>query len=595
MARRLLIDDPRQLDIKRKIGSTRVGSPPIRRVTLSTVDSHGRHRGLPLHWPARVLTDARRYEDYVRLVQGAAIRERVDIACIVTRDYVLDFVILHQSLVESWTFYPFRLHAFVVEDDVYERLSAANLESTEVRMLDGGPGEWAANSALKVTLVEQSGLDRCIVSDVDNVFVAETPELFMLLSDHDYVFIGAPSQIWLLQPSLWGFRTNERSIEFARRWRADAEKRELAEASTLPDALLEHSKDLKVRVLGRLSKPEANSHWCLSPYDVQTNLRPFDLTADELGFREAQMGRAKVIHVGGLRARGHHSLGERMEGMVDLYPESAELLPLYLKLANRAATDLGMETIARPNAYLRAKLLDAGILAHRNQLPQLLARRGLLGSGVEVGVQGGHFSEHLLRHWNGQRLISVDPWHAADPDEYVDVSNVSQEEHDRLYAETRERLEAFGERSIVWRTTSVEAAARLEPRSLDFVYIDARHDYRSVKEDLGHWYDKVRPGGVLAGHDYLDGTRPQGKYGVKSAVDEFFAERGLPVRATYLDRPWQSWLVEVPSSKEAHVRLLQKRIASEKQKLPHERDEQAIADWQRNAHELMGVRPSPQV
>ena len=63
---------------------------------------------------------------------------------------------------------------------------------------------------------------------------------------------------------------------------------------------------------------------------------------------------------------------------------------------------------------------------------------------------------------------------------------------------------------------------------MDFVYIDARHDYESVLEDLNAWFHKVKPGGILAGHDYADGMLPQGDFGVKSAVDEFFAEQRHP-------------------------------------------------------------------
>lgn len=40
-----------------------------------------------------------------------------------------------------------------------------------------------------------------------------------------------------------------------------------------------------------------------------------------------------------------------------------------------------------------------------------------------------------------------------------------------------------------------------QPEHLDFCYIDAAHDYASVCHDLAGWRDKVKPGGILAGHD----------------------------------------------------------------------------------------------
>ena len=185
----------------------------------------------------------------------------------------------------------------------------------------------------------------------------------------------------------------------------------------------------------------------------------------------------------------------------------------------------------------------------RDELPALLNARGLLGKGVEIGVKTGRYSDELLRHWHGNQLISVDPWLSADPDEYIDRSNVSQDEFERYYRITRERLADHGERSDIWRMTSVEAAEKVEPQSLDFAYIDARHDYDSVKEDLAAWCDKVRPGGILAGHDYVDGDFVEGEFYVKSAVDEFFGERGIPVHGTEgpsAVEAFPTWIVEVP-------------------------------------------------
>jgi hypothetical protein len=185
----------------------------------------------------------------------------------------------------------------------------------------------------------------------------------------------------------------------------------------------------------------------------------------------------------------------------------------------------------------------------RDELPALLNARGLLGRGAEIGVKQGRYSDELLRNWRGSELISIDPWLSADPDEYVDRSNVSQDRFNEFYEETRERLAAYGSRSTIWRLTSIDAAPRVPDGSLDFVYIDARHDYESVQEDLEAWCSKVRPGGILAGHDYVDGDLPEGEFYVKSAVDEFFGEREIPVHGTEGPSAVESfptWIVEVP-------------------------------------------------
>jgi hypothetical protein len=185
----------------------------------------------------------------------------------------------------------------------------------------------------------------------------------------------------------------------------------------------------------------------------------------------------------------------------------------------------------------------------RDELPALLNARGLVGRGAEIGVKTGKYSEQLLRTWKGAELVSIDPWLEAAPEEYVDRSNVAQDQHERHYEETRDRLAAHGDRSTIMRMTSVEAAAHVDDRSFDFVYIDARHDYASVLEDLEAWCTKVRPGGIFAGHDYVDGDLPEGDFGVKSAVDEFFGARDIPVHGTEgptVVESFPTWIVEVP-------------------------------------------------
>jgi predicted O-methyltransferase YrrM len=489
---------------------------------------------------------AEEFEPYRRLVlDELSDVPLIEIASVVSADYVFDFTILYESLLESWALFPFRLHAYALDDEAQSRLAEADLAGVEVHRTGAASDDsWHENAAQKVALVERSGLDRCLVSDVDNIFVQETPELFLLLERFDFTFIASPWPDWPIQTNIWGFRRNERSRNFAREWARRAAGRRFSDASGLPFALLERDPELKVKVVARPVGP--GQDFAPAPYDFQVNRPQIAPRSDTLGFKHAQVGRAKIVHLGSLRAEGNESVAARIDAMIARYPQCAEFLPYYVTLANRAAGKLGMQTLPEPVRHLQRELDEAGVLVHRRQLATLLNRRGLLGKAVEVGVQTGFFSEFLLSHWRGAHLLSVDPWSEAAADEYSDVANRSQAEHDRAYERTMQRLARFGERSSVWRTTSVEAAARIPPGSLDFVYIDARHDYEAVMEDLEAWFDKVRPGGILAGHDYLDGDLPEGVFGVKSAVDEFFAAKRLQVRTTYVDAPWLTWFVEIP-------------------------------------------------
>lgn len=188
----------------------------------------------------------------------------------------------------------------------------------------------------------------------------------------------------------------------------------------------------------------------------------------------------------------------------------------------------------------------------RTEFPVLLNERRLFGCGVEIGVQLGEYSSTILKYWRGKHLISVDPWLADTAENYVDIANVPQQQHELRYQATCQKLAPYGARSSIWRMTSLEAAPKIADYSLDFVYVDARHDYPSVMEDLEAWYPKVRPGGIVAGHDYLDGLFAAGEFGVKSAVDEFFGKRDLRVFSTLLDAPWFTFMVEVPPPGDAN-------------------------------------------
>jgi len=169
----------------------------------------------------------------------------------------------------------------------------------------------------------------------------------------------------------------------------------------------------------------------------------------------------------------------------------------------------------------------------RAELPHLLNARGLDGRGAEIGVMKGNFSATLLREWHGRELLSVDPWLEVPENE----------------GHARAVLAPFGARSRILTMTSEQAAAQVPDGELDFAYIDALHDYASVRADLAAWFPKIRPGGILAGHDYPEP-------GVRAAVHEFAAAHGLTVHPTGAEpakgrgagvrRKNPSWIVEVP-------------------------------------------------
>lgn len=124
---------------------------------------------------------------------------------------------------------------------------------------------------------------------------------------------------------------------------------------------------------------------------------------------------------------------------------------------------------------------------------------------VEVGTRIGYTGAHLLRYCPQiERLYTVD---LVRPDP----------RHDWI---------THLERAEFIHADSVEAAGRFTDGSVDLVFIDADHAEESVLRDLEAWVPRVRPGGVISGHDYGSHNHP----GVQRAVDRFLSGHPHPVR-----------------------------------------------------------------
>jgi len=172
----------------------------------------------------------------------------------------------------------------------------------------------------------------------------------------------------------------------------------------------------------------------------------------------------------------------------------------------------------------------------RNDLHRLISQRGYK-VGAEIGTQKGEYAEYLLHNTWLEKLHIIDAWKYVP--NYKDISNVSDEAHNANYTETLERLAPFVGRYNVIKAFSKDAANIIG--DLDFVYIDANHSYTSTTEDLQTWYPKVRSGGLVAGHDFLDGENICGsEFGVRSAVFDFLKDKKHTLYAT--NEQWPTWI-----------------------------------------------------
>lgn len=182
------------------------------------------------------------------------------------------------------------------------------------------------------------------------------------------------------------------------------------------------------------------------------------------------------------------------------------------------------------------------------ELGELFGRLGLTAFGAEIGVQGGVHAAAILSAWPGVCLFLIDPWKQQSLENYKDSANVANPEHERRLANCRKRMAPHADRCVIHRSHSVEAAERFPDNCLDWAYIDANHSFEAVSADVRAWWPKVRQGGILCGHDYVDGDQSakgggNGLYGVKSAVDQWAKRLRLPILTT---GDGQNWLVQKP-------------------------------------------------
>lgn len=167
----------------------------------------------------------------------------------------------------------------------------------------------------------------------------------------------------------------------------------------------------------------------------------------------------------------------------------------------------------------------------REDLATLCNRRGVR-IAIEVGTDLGVYAAAFMKQFEGFELYCIDQY---GPYEWMTGDRTP----DLLMAV--QALQPYHGRVRILKMESVQAARTLPnyiKDILDFVYIDASHDYTSVAQDIAAWWKVLQPKGILAGHDYLREDFP----GVCQAVEEHAHRFNLTVFHTTKDTI-PSWYV----------------------------------------------------
>lgn len=153
--------------------------------------------------------------------------------------------------------------------------------------------------------------------------------------------------------------------------------------------------------------------------------------------------------------------------------------------------------------------------------PKMLEIGSFMGESTLLFASMGCFEEiHCIEPFSG------------DFDEYKDYGDDWSAVKREFFTNTRH----FKDKIHLYKDFSYNLVHTFKDEDFDFIYIDALHDYDSVKRDLELYLPKVKKGGVIAGHDYSKEFS-----GVQRAVNEMCTT----LNQTYPENVFMdnSWLV----------------------------------------------------
>jgi len=147
---------------------------------------------------------------------------------------------------------------------------------------------------------------------------------------------------------------------------------------------------------------------------------------------------------------------------------------------------------------------------------------------VEVGALFGASTSamlvHIINSGKEMKLDVIDKW---DGSVYPSASKDKRftgwrkKYGDDWFPRFEKNMRSHGMFKMLtpYKMTSEEGSKLYQDESLDFVFLDADHNYPMIKLDVGLWWKKIKSGGILSGHDWRN---PGKENGVKRALKEQF-------------------------------------------------------------------------
>ena len=176
-------------------------------------------------------------------------------------------------------------------------------------------------------------------------------------------------------------------------------------------------------------------------------------------------------------------------------------------------------------------LENARLFADRQDLVKNLVPKLQGGRVAEVGVLYGDFSEFLVHTIEPELFVAIDRFdlHLVLParNDKVAVERFQGMTHRAFY---EKRFSERGKQVRCEQGHSWEVLAKFPDGTFDLIYVDAGHDYKSVKRDADLSVCKIKAGGLIIFNDYIKYSHYEDSYyGVIPAVNELVVNQGFKV------------------------------------------------------------------
>jgi spermidine synthase len=138
-------------------------------------------------------------------------------------------------------------------------------------------------------------------------------------------------------------------------------------------------------------------------------------------------------------------------------------------------------------------------LRTRTDLLTLIPKNSII---LEIGVFKGDFAKEILKITRPSELYLVDIWEGRwgsgdkDGNNYVEIGDM-EAVYLNLFNQTKDKTNIH-----VIRAKAVSFLQSCEDNSFDVIYVDGDHTEEAVYNDMVNSFAKIKPGGLLMGHDY---------------------------------------------------------------------------------------------